>query len=286
MGGLVLSLKGRDHASGVSGPDGIARFHRLSPGNYYLEVRADLRTPTRALLQIRSDGPVNSTVPLSWPGIAPISIRSLKGAIHGPVFSPQGNQPSAWVDLVVARTGEVLRNFRTAARGEFDLPNVPAGLYFLAIRSFEPQISGGDGAGAIAVEVDSAAPAARMDVDFSLTSCGLVVSTTRDCPTPSLSASRIAGRVTNLAGEGLARSRVTIMSQEATSLDQVETDSAGAFASDFDRPGMYILDVDLWNFTTLRATVTVEASANLSIFSPLVLRLGQFGTCGVASGND
>jgi hypothetical protein len=112
-------------------------------------------------------------VPLKWPSIAPVLVRSLKGRMRGPDYLPGQSQPRLSLDLLEGSSGQRLKSLQTTDRGEFDFESAAPGLYFLSLKSGLRGWSGEQITGLVAVAVDHGAPADHLDVDLGSTSCGL-----------------------------------------------------------------------------------------------------------------
>ena len=77
--GLVLNLtnpQGRAR-SAVTKDNGIATFYNITPGTYYLG--ADHDNGYGEQLDVKPRDPANITIPMQWPSIEPIHVRSLSG---------------------------------------------------------------------------------------------------------------------------------------------------------------------------------------------------------------
>ncbi len=126
--GLRVQIKGYEV---VTDENGRAHFRDVQPGSSLLTAGQDKWDGSGASLHVTADGPTDVTVPLQWPGITPVSVRSLMGAIHGPDFLPGQPHPKLSLDLLEARSGRKLKSLQANDRGEFDFENAAPGMYFI-----------------------------------------------------------------------------------------------------------------------------------------------------------
>ena len=139
--------------------NGFAMFRGVRPGSYHLSADHDAGIPDGANLEVKPDGPTNATVPLRWPSIAPISVRSAKGTIRGPDYLPWQAQDKLSLDLLQGINGRTLRSLQTDERGEFNFGDAAPGQYFLSVKpSGLWGWSGEQIAGLIAVDVERDGP--------------------------------------------------------------------------------------------------------------------------------
>src|SRR5258706_109790 len=125
-------------------------------------------------LEVKLDGPSDVTVPLKWPSIAPILVRSLRGTIRGPDYLPGQSQQRLSLDLLEGSSGRRLQSLQTNDSSEFNFESAAPGLYFLSLRpSGLRGWSGEQITGLVAVALDRSAPTDHLDVDLGWTSCGL-----------------------------------------------------------------------------------------------------------------
>ncbi len=256
-------------------PTTSARITMLAvrPGSYHLSADHDAGVPDGADLVVKLDGPANVTIPLRWPSVAPILVRSLKGTIHTPDQLPGSPQPRLALDLLEGASGHTLKSLETTESGEFSLEGAAPGLYFLNLRP----------SGLIAVAVDNAARADRLDLDIGWTSCGLWYADRSMCPRSDLRIEKLSGQVTDASGAAISDARILLFDRTETLVDELRSDSAGKFASPGPWDGPYELVVTSAGFTPLRTTVHMERRGNSSLLSPLAVQLGVGGACSVAN---
>ena len=144
--GLLLNLnnpQGRAQ-SAVTDDHGIAEFSNVPQGTLYLG--ADHDNGYGAELDVKSNGPANVTVPMRWPSIEPIHVRSLSGTMRAPDAIPgQLEQSILSLDLLDGISGRILSGISTAARGEFDFGKLVPGIYFIRLKpysAFHQEIGG------------------------------------------------------------------------------------------------------------------------------------------------
>jgi hypothetical protein len=101
--------------------------------------------------------PANIIVPMRWPSIEPIHVRSLSGSMRAPDSVPGRQQPVLSLELLDGISGRVLSSISTTGSGAFDLGKLVPGLYFIHLKpyaAFSQKVEG-----LISVAVDPAAPA-------------------------------------------------------------------------------------------------------------------------------
>src|SRR5579862_1871158 len=139
----------------VTDRNGFALFRNVRSGLYHLSVDHDAGVPAGANVEVRLDGPTESTVPLTWPSSAPVLVRSLKGTIHAPEYLPGQFQPRLSLALLEGVSGRRLKGEESTDKGEFNFGDAAPGLYFLYLKP--SGLSGWSGeqiTGLIAVAVD------------------------------------------------------------------------------------------------------------------------------------
>ena len=279
--GLRLVLTPSGNLSARTGPDGIASFQAIPPGNYGLKAPVDMNLPSTISLNVSANRTAGEVVPFKWPSLASIPVRALRGTIRGPIFNPRGPQPNATIDLMEALSGKVLRSFQTTGWGQFDVPDVTAGLYFLVLKSFDPPIAGPI-SGAIAIDVNPSASADRVAIDVGWTSCGLFYRNSADCFRATLRVARIAGRVVDSTGGSIGNAGVLIYDSSEKLIEELTADNAGNFSATLARQGRYEIVAHQQGFTPLRTSVQLDPTGVAGILSALMLELGVMGACGAA----
>lgn len=263
--------------------NGLALFRSIRPGFYYLNADHDAGIPDGARLEVRSDGPTNVTVPLKWPSIAPILVRSLKGNIRGPDYLPGQSQPMLSLDLLEGISGRSLQSLRTTDTGEFNFGRTAPGLYFLRLKpSGLKGWSGEQVTGLVAVVVDSGASTDHLDVSLGWTSCGLWYADSSTCPQSDLRIEQLSGQVLDAAGAAIQDAKILVFDLTQTLVEGLQSDSAGKFTSTHALAGTYELVVSRAGFTSLHRTVHIEPTPT-STQSRLTVKLGLGGNCSEAS---
>jgi hypothetical protein len=261
--------------------NGFALFRGVRPGSYHVSAYNDAGIPDGADLEVKLDGPTNVTVPLKWPGMAPILVRSLKGTIRGPDYLPGQPQPGISLDILEGRSGRNRKTLRTNDSGEFDLEGAPSGLYFLNLKPSGLVDSSGEPiTGLIAVAVDRSAAQDRLDLDLEWSSCGLSYAESSNCPqSGDLQAASLSGQVVDEVGAVIPRAKVILLDNAGVLVDQVQSDNEGRFALPRSLAGTYELVVTSGGFTPFRRTVRAEPNGEQARPLPLTVQLGVLGGC-------
>jgi len=262
----------------VTDNDGFALFRNVRSGSYTLHADHDVGIWDRVDVDVRPDGPAEITVPLRWPSVAPVAVRSLKGTLHSPDYLPGQPQPRLSLDLLEGMSGKVLRSGRTTESGAFELDNPVPGIYFIRLNpSGLKDWAGEQITGLIAVAVEPGAPADHLDLDLAWSSCGLAYSDRSGCPKSELQIAQFRGRVLDCCGAAIAQAEVFLFYPGGTQIERIRSDIRGEFASPRELKGAYELVVRSPGFTALRATV--HAEAKVPGRSTLAVELGVGGTC-------
>ncbi len=248
-------------------------------GLYLLSADHDAGIADGANVEVKLDGPTDVTVALKWPSIAPVLVRSLKGAIHGPDYLPGQAQPRLSLDLLEGATGRTLRSSQTDERGEFNFENVAPGLYFLSLRpSGLRGWSGEQITGLIVVAVDRGSSAERLALDLGWTSCGLQYTDQSKC-VHEFQTGMLSGRVVDSAGAIISGARIVVLGPAGAVVDQFQSDRDGTFASSRPLAGTYEFVARMAGFAPFRATVHVGPTGEPTRRSVLTVQLGIGGSC-------
>ncbi len=123
---------------------------------------------------------------MQWPGTTVVSVRSLKGAMHGPNYLPGQPQPLSLELLDLPKSGpqRKLTSLTTDDRGGFDFGVATPGLYVINLHPSGLQAGGSEIAGSIVVDVGPSAPSEHLELELSWSSCGLGYSDQSKCPRP------------------------------------------------------------------------------------------------------
>jgi len=263
--GLLLNLnnpQGRAQ-SAVTDDHGIAEFSNVPQGTLYLG--ADHDNGYGAELDVKSNGPANVTVPMRWPSIEPIHVRSLSGTMRAPDAIPgQLEQSILSLDLLDGISGRILSGISTAARGEFDFGKLVPGIYFIRLKpysAFHQEIGG-----LISVAVDPSAPARADKLDLSLTwtSCGLMYTDLRQCPQPDLHVKKLEGHASDSMGRAVRSAEIVLLDAAQNQLAHVSTDANGNFSFPDPLVGTFELRIDGGGFNPVHAPLHIEPTAGSS----------------------
>ena len=265
-----LALKINDDQV-VTDADGLV-FLRKKPGSYFISVDHDDSWGNGIAIEVKTDGPAYVTLPLNWPSISPLMIRSLKGTLH---FAdvPGRPAPRVGVDLLEGLSGRYLKSAQTTNNAGFDFGDTLPGLYFLRVD--EPD------KGLIAVVVDPNAPQDRLDLELISTGCGLAYSDRIHCSTGDLYIHQLCGQVVDATGASIAEASISLYDLGATPklIQQTRADGLGNFSMPTTVTGIYDLIIRSSGFNTLRRQVHIEANDQPACSRPLKVKLGIFGDC-------
>jgi hypothetical protein len=278
--GLRLEITG---IQAITDKNGIASFRGVAPGSYVVSADLDAGVAAGAALDVKLDGPTDLVVPMKWPNIPPVLVRSLKGRIRGPDYRPGTSQLRLSLDLLEAISGKRLKSFETTDSGEFNLESAAPGLYFLRLNpSGLRGWSGEEITGLIAVAVDHSAPTDHLYLDLGWTSCGLWYSDASNCPQGDLQIGELSGRVLDTSEAAIAGASILLFDPAAKLVEQLQSDRTGTFTSNHLLAGTYQLVVSMPGFTPLRRTVHKEPTGDSKLLPPFTAELGVFGFCSFA----
>lgn len=264
------SRGGGGSLSQVTDRNGFTVFHDVRPGSYYLGVDHDDGVPDGAALEVKLDGPTGVTVPLRWPSVPPVLVRSLKGTIRSFDALPGQPQPSWSLALLQGVSGRWLQSEKTTEAGEFDFGSVAPGFYFLSLKP-----SGG----LIAVAVDHSAPTDHLHLELGWSSCGLYYTDRSKCAQSDAQIEKLSGRVTDLSGQVIPGAKILLLDPAGAIVEQLTSDGEGSFASPRPLAGTYELMVSSAGFTTYRRTLHAEQTGDSARPSSLIVQLGLLGSC-------
>jgi hypothetical protein len=152
-----------DVIDAISDDHGLAQFNHVLPGSFFLSAAHDGGMADGVTIAVSRDGPGAVTVPLKWPGEKPVCVRTVSGALRDPLRPRQFS-----VSLLEGLSTRVIETTNTDSGGQFTLPNVASGIYFLALTPFgvrsESSEKGGDW---IAIEVNSESDEEKLDLDLA-----------------------------------------------------------------------------------------------------------------------
>jgi hypothetical protein len=275
--GLVIRVEsGAAVEKEITDENGVVLFRDLSPGLYSLKAEQDAGGWSAKVLEVHSDRS-GSTVPMTWPSVTPLRIRSLKGILHVPNYVPGQAGPKLDLALLSGASGQRLTSVRTSDTGQFDFEVTAPGIYFL---SLEPSsLKGWDGSpvtGRIAVSVETDAPSDHLDLELGWTDCGLSYVDLTPCPPAELRIGQLRGRVIGPAdavvvrggdvlrrapvrmdsgGPAIPGAEILLVDPSGNLVERLRTDSSGEFALEQTLAGPYELLVRSGQFETFRARV-------------------------------
>lgn len=237
--GLLLKVEG---ASAITDGNGIAEFHSVSLGTHYLRAIPDNGYGDQ--LEVTRNGPKNTVVPMRWPSVKPIRVRSLSGTMLG--------QRVLSVDLLDGVSGRVLSSISTTERGEFDFGKQVPGLYFIRVVG-----------GLISVAVDPGAPAEddKLRLSLSWTSCGLMYMNLRQCPQSDLHVKKLEGHVNDPGGLPVPGAEIVLLDPAQNQVGQLSADSHGDFSSPDPLSGPFELWASVAGFNLVHTTLHIEPTA-------------------------
>jgi hypothetical protein len=296
----IQSSAGKSKA--VTDEDGFASFREPSPGIYSLRAEQDVGSCLGKVLEVQSDASSGIAVPMTWPTVAPVTVRSLKGTLHIPNYVPGRSGPELSLRLLVGVSGQEAASGHTDGAGDFDFGVTAPGIYFL---NLEPSAlkdpTGNPIRGRIAVSVEPDATADRLDLELGWTDCGLTYSDLTRCPPAELHIGQLRGRVIgpagavivnggdalrhnpvyiDPAGPAIPGAEILLVDPGGDLIERLSTDRSGDFASKQVQAGSYDLLVRSFGFTTFRARALVSPDA--APIAKLDIQLGNLRSCGAA----
>jgi hypothetical protein len=150
-----------DVIDAISDDPGLAQFNHVLPGSFFLSAAHDGGMADGVTIAVSRDGPGAVTVPLKWPGEKPVCVRTVSGALRDPLRPRQFS-----VSLLEGLSTRVIETTNTDSGGQFTLPNVASGIYFLALTPFGVRSESSEKRGDwIAIEVNSESDEEKLDLD-------------------------------------------------------------------------------------------------------------------------
>ena len=296
----VQSSAGKSKA--VTDEDGFASFREPGPGIYSLRAEQDVGSCLGKVLQVQSDASSGIAVPMTWPTVAPVTVRSLKGTLHIPNYVPGRTGPELSLRLLVGVSGQEVASGQTNGAGDFDFGVTAPGIYFMDL---EPSAlndpRGNPIIGRIAVSVEPDATADHIELELGWTDCGLTYMDLTRCPPAELHIGALRGRVIgpagavivnggdalrhhrvpiDPAGPAIPNAEILLVGPGGDLIDRLSSDRAGEFASKLVPAGSYDLLVRSFGFETFRARAFVSPDA--SPIGRIDIQLGNMRTCSSA----
>jgi len=249
----------------ITDKNGIARFHNLPPGSYFLIAGPEPGFADAANLQVKPAESSERTIPVHWPNATPLVTASLKGTLD-----LWYQQTSLTLELIEPLSGRILKSVETDESGSFDFPGIAPGLYLLSVTP--PN-------GLIPVDVEPGAATASLDLDLGFSSCGLQYMDRKQCPRPELHLQHLEGRVIDATEAALPFAEITLLGPGDKVVERTYSIGAGSFPSLDVADGTYQLVVRRNGFTPLRSILTLDSNG---ASSPLEVQLGVLGFCSSA----
>ena len=249
--------------SAVTDDNGIAYFRDVPPGTQYL--RADHDNGYAEQLDAKPSGRANATVPMRWPSIEPIHVRSISGMMRSPDAAPgQLEQRVLSLELLEGISGQVLFNINTTDRGEFDFGKLLPGLYFIHLKpfsAFHQQMEG-----LIGIVVDPAAPARadKLDLNVVWTSCGLSYIDLLHCPQLDLHVTKLEGHAIDSMGRGLRGLQIVLLDLKQNQVAHGTTDTQGDFSFPAPLGGSFDLRIEGTGITPVHTLLDIDPNATNS----------------------
>lgn len=285
----------------VTDGDGVVSFRDLGPGLYSISAEQDVGGWASKVLEVQSDGPADMVVPVTWPAITPLAVRSLKGTLHVPDYVPGQPGPELPLGLLVGASGQEVAAVHTNSAGDFDFGTAAPGIYFLNIGPFTLHRDGNPMGGRIAVSVEPDAPADHFELELAPTDCGLSYIDLTPCPPAELHIGQLRGRVIGPAGAFFAKgadvlnhipldtdpsglavpdAEILVVDPGGSLVERLSTNRSGEFASKQPLAGSYDLLVRGLAFEPFRAHVFVAPDASAP--AALTIQLGDARRCSSA----
>jgi uncharacterized surface anchored protein len=302
--GLGLVLTPQDdqtkHTSLLTDKDGIVSFRDLPPGFYNLVAdHDDFWSKAGVGLFVSVDGPSDVTVPLSWPSIRSLTVRSLRGMLYAPIDPGGPNPPPAPnvpLELIDALSGRSISTTQTTSIGDFLFDDPKPALYFIKLGSSRaPELSG-----MIAVDLSPGAQTDHLDLASYMTSCGMMYADMSQCPRSELRLQYLRGRVADIPGTSIrgadllskrlpsadgypiANAEILLYDSDGRLVERTSTDDDGQFGTPHTTSGTYRLVVKRDGFSTLRTTVHLTPFTDPSPHGQVQIELGAAGSCSAA----
>lgn len=301
--GLSLDLESSaGKRKAVTDEDGIVSFRGLSPGIYSLLAEQDAGSCLGKVLEVHSDAPSGIAVPVTWPTVAPVKVRSLEGTLHMPNYVPGRAGPELSLRLLKGVSGQEVASVHTNGTGDFGFGVVASGMYFLDLEPSALKDTRGDPiTGRIAISVEPDAMSGHIELELGWTDCGLTYMDLTRCPASELQIGQFRGRVIgpagavivnggdalrhkplhiDPAGPAIPNAEILLVGSDGDLIERLKTDRLGEFAAKQVPAGSYDLLVRSFGFATFRARAFV--SPGTSPVGRLDIQLGDMGGCSSA----
>ncbi len=268
----------------VTNGDGIALFGTVDSGDYLLNTDIDTGVAFGVVVKVTGNGPRGATVPITWPQIPPVAVRSLKGTLRGPDYLP-GRQRELSLELHDGVSGKLIKALRTNAHGQFDSEITKPGRYFLRLKPSGLLDWGrNEITGLIAVTVSPNTSQDQMDVDLLWSSCGLSYADSGKCQQNESPLARLPDQVVDTSGGAIAGAKISLLDDSDTLVEEFQSDNTGKIAPTHAlAAGTYQLVVSRAGFTPYRRTIRIDPNGDPLTPSNLTVNLGFGGMCSTGS---
>ena len=275
------TTEGNNSIDTITDADGLAQFDEVPSGSFVLSADHDGGIADAVNVQVARDGPSDATVPLKWPSETPLRVRTVSGTLRDPVRPLRFS-----VSLLEGLSARVIQTSDTDNEGQFALPNVAAGIYFLKLSPFGVQTeSPGQAGDLIAIEVSNEAEATKLDLDLGWSTCGMSYTERTKCSHAELNVETLCGEVADPVGAVISNADVLLMDDSPTPkvVRRTRTDLSGRFALQDAKDGTYQLLVRSPGFYPLQDLAHIQRlQAPDRCSRPVTVRLGLFGSCSSA----
>lgn len=277
--------------------DGTVRFSSLEPGQYFVSVQRGSVGSDR-LVEVGGvpEAERQRLVEFEWPGRTILKSQTVSGRLsawlsnttdshaYNIAFPIWGPLKEAALVLLDANNGQPVWKGATDNLGRFMAPGVKAGLYILEMRdsrAHEPKsfFEIDDG---IPIEVSPDAALPDLDVELTMTSCGL--SYTSGCPEVHLTAQKACGSIVDNAGAAVEKAAIRLYGVGSTSQAKTQSDMYGNFDLGTFPLGEYRLVIERPGFTAAKLGLTlVDPSEDARCEKRIQVLLAIAGSCSGAS---
>ena len=169
------AIKIRDYvdviATSVTDSNGRAQFHLNKSGSFTLEADHPIADLGDIILNVSGDA-TSAVVDVVWPTTSILETRTAKGNIEDGLYKSTGKPlKQSRVSLHELISYKEVAVTDTTENGSFQLPGVPPGFYFLAVKAKEKGPNPPDGD--IALVIRASAPRDSLSIAVAESDCGL-----------------------------------------------------------------------------------------------------------------
>jgi hypothetical protein len=253
--------------------DGYANFANLTPGSFVLTADHDSVVAGGLDVDVSLSGATNVTVPLNWPNVTPLQVRSVSGTLRGPDYYPKRRQVPVSLSLLEGVSARVIETTQTDWKGGFSFADtVPSGIYFLRLNPSELRAWDGEQMeGMISIEVNPKMSQDVLDLDLGWSSCGLGYAQRNEYP--EMKVSKLCGDVADALGGVISNAAVMLLANFEV-LEQTRSGTNGGFALREHDGGPYHLLVKSPGFQPFLRVIRIDTSATSEgCTQPILVRL-------------